>query len=151
MDSTLPNLRDKIICWNAGHTLDLCTKESTVPLFLTDSHFSQYSSHTPSFKSVISSYRPSSPILNFFRFLFEEPYPRVPKHSCHILRANKSPICSLFYILRTFTKVHIRKPRVLFALVHMLLICVFHLTSCVIVTPRYLIESTFSRTVPSTV
>ena len=32
----------------------------------------------------------------------------------------------------------------------MLLICVFQLKSCVIVTLRYLTESTFSRTVPST-
>ena len=39
---------------------------------------------------------------------------------------------------------------VLFAFIHMLLICVFQLKSCVIVTLRYLTESTFSRTVPST-
>ena len=47
----------------------------------------------------------------------------------------------------------IDKPRVLFALVHLLLIhvCIFHFKSCVIVTPRYLMESTFSRTVPSKV
>ena len=39
----------------------------------------------------------------------------------------------------------------LFALVHMLLVCVFHLKSCVVVTHRYLMESTFSKTIPSKV
>ena len=45
------------------------------------------------------------------------------------------------------------KPRVLFTLVHMFLICVFHLKYmyCVIVMPRYLMESTFLRTVLSKV
>ena len=43
----------------------------------------------------------------------------------------------------------LRKQRVRLALVQILLICVFHLKSFVIVTPSYLILSTFSKTVPS--
>ena len=45
----------------------------------------------------------------------------------------------------------LRNPRVLLVLVQTLLTCVFHLKSLVIVTPRYLILSTFSRLVPSKV
>ena len=45
----------------------------------------------------------------------------------------------------------LRNPRVLLALVQTLLTCVFHLKSLVIVTPRYLMLSTFSRSVPSKV
>ena len=41
--------------------------------------------------------------------------------------------------------------RVLLVLVQTLLTCVFHLKSLVIVTPRYLMLSTFSRLVPSKV
>ena len=81
-------------------------------LFLRDSHLSffQNSSHTPCFKAVIASYKPSSPILNFFSFLVEEPGLVDPKHSCHIpkcgnLLANKSFICCLLYILRTLIKI----------------------------------------------
>ena len=43
----------------------------------------------------------------------------------------------------------LRNPRVLLALVQALLICVFHLKSLIIVTPRYLMLSTFSRSAPS--
>ena len=45
----------------------------------------------------------------------------------------------------------LRNPRVLLALVQTLLTCVFHLKSLVIVTQRYLMLSTFSRSVPSKV
>ena len=45
----------------------------------------------------------------------------------------------------------LRNPRALLALVQTLLTCRFHLKSLVIVTPRYLMLSTFSRSVPSKV
>ena len=45
----------------------------------------------------------------------------------------------------------LRNPRVLLALVQTLLTSVFHLKSHVILTPRYLMLSTFSRLVPSKV
>ena len=48
-------------------------------------------------------------------------------------------------------KFRLRNPRVLLALEHTFLICEFHFKSLVIVTPRYLMLSTFSRTVPSSV
>ena len=44
-----------------------------------------------------------------------------------------------------------KNPSVLLALVQILLIWVFHLRSFVIVTPRYLMLSTFFNTVPSRV
>ena len=45
----------------------------------------------------------------------------------------------------------LRNPRVLLALVQTLLSCIFYLKSLVIVTPRYLMLSTFSKSVPSNV
>ena len=54
----------------------------------------------------------------------------------------------LFY---SKVKFGLRNPRVLLALVQTLLTCEFHLKSLVIVTPRYLMLSTFSRSVPSKV
>ena len=45
----------------------------------------------------------------------------------------------------------LRNPRVMLALVQTLLTCVFHLKLLVIVTPRYLMLSTFARSVPSNV
>ena len=45
----------------------------------------------------------------------------------------------------------LRNPRILLALVQTLVTCVFHLKSLVIVTPRYLMLSTSSRSVPSKV
>ena len=100
-------------------------------LFWRDSHliFFQYSSHTPSFKAVSVSYETSSPILNFFNLFFLKNYPLgIPD------TANKAFICCPFYVLR-----------ILFAFV----IYVFHLKSCVTVTSRYLMGSTFSRSVSS--
>ena len=46
-------------------------------------------------------------------------------------------------------RLRLKKPSLLFAFVQTLLTWVFHFKSLEIVTPRYLILSTFSRTVPS--
>ena len=50
------------------------------------------------------SYKPSSPILNFFRILVEEPH---LGDTAVIFqnRENKSPLCCLFNILRTLIKI----------------------------------------------
>ena len=45
----------------------------------------------------------------------------------------------------------LKNPRVLLALVHILMIWVFHFKAFAILAPRYLILSTFSNTVPSRV
>ena len=64
---------------------------------------------------------------------------------------------SYLYKLHPFTfsgqekRVRLKKQRVLLGLVQILLICIFHFKSFVSVTPRYLILSAFSRTVPSKV
>ena len=76
-----------------------------------------------------------------------------PEPNCHNLGLG-API---LYTCLSFTswgqeyKFLLRNPRVLLALVQTLLTCVFHLKSLVIVTPRYLMLSTFSRLVPSKV
>ena len=55
------------------------------------------------------------------------------------------------HILGQEKRVRLNKLRVLLALVQILLTCVFHFKSFVIVTPRYLTLSKFSRTAPSKV
>ena len=68
--------------------------------------------------------------------------------------AHQSFISCLFYLLGgggQEYKFLLRNPRVLLALVQTLFVCVFHLKSFVIVTPRYLMLSTFSRSIPSKV
>ena len=65
--------------------------------------------------------------------------------------AHQSFISCLFYLLGEEYKFLLRNPRVLLALVQTLLTYVFHLKSLVIVTPRYLMLSTFTRSVPSKV
>ena len=76
-----------------------------------------------------------------------------PKPNCHNLGLG-APIFYKLPILPPGGKnisFSLRNPRVLLALVQTLLTCVFHLKSHVIVTPRYLMLSTFSRLVPSKV
>ena len=88
-----------------------------------------------------------------FRVRLEAYDPRSPKQNRCIpglgglgpLYAARFTACGQAYRFR------LRKPRVRLALVQILLICVFHLKSFVIVTPRYLILSTFSNTVLSRV
>ena len=77
-----------------------------------------------------------------------------PKPNCHNPGLG-APILYKLPLLppggKNFKKFLLRNPRVLLALVQTLLTCVFHIKSLVIVTPRYLILSTFSRSVPSKV
>ena len=75
-----------------------------------------------------------------------------PKPNCHNLGLG-APILYKLPLLPPGgkNKFLLRNPRVLLALVQTLLTCVFHLRSLVIVTPRYLMLSTFSRLIPSKV
>ena len=80
-------------------------------LFLFFLVFLSYSS----FKTVIATYKSSSSILLLHGLL---------RGTTTVFKdwANRSFICCLFYILRTLIKIRLKKPSVLFALVHMLLI-----------------------------
>ena len=101
---------------------------------------------------MVSCYKPSRSISNFFKFILKANTRGVPNRSIIFQDwAHQSFICCLFYLLWTSVKIRLRKPRVRLALVQILLTCVFHRKSFVIVTPRYLMFSTFSRTVPSRV
>ena len=102
-------------------------------LFLREPHFSfsGIPSHTLSFKAAIASYKPSSLILNFFRFLVEEPGLGDPKHSCHIpKRGEQVPYMLPLLHPEDVDKDFVSGNHVLLAVVHMLLIRVFHLKSC---------------------
>ena len=109
-------------------------------------------SHAPSFKVIVSCYKPSRSILNFFELILKAYTRGVPNRTTIFQDwVHQSFICCLFYLLWTSVKISSQKPKVRFALVQILLTCVFHRKSFVIVTPRYLMLSTFSRTVPSRV
>ena len=93
----------------------------------------------------------------FARFLIlpGEVHPGGPKPNCHNPGLG-APILYKLPLLppggkRQEYKFLLRNPRILLALVQTLLTCVLHLKSLVIVTPRYLMLSTFSRSVPSKV
>ena len=61
-----------------------------------------------------------------------------------------SPLCAGSLTSRGHAaRARLRKQRILLAFVQIPLTCVFHFRSLVMVMPRYLIFSTFSRTVPS--
>ena len=88
-------------------------------------------------------------VLNHFLILPETYQYEGPKHSF------QTPGFDVPYLymllpshLRQDKRVRLKKPRVLLALVQILLICVFHFKSLVIAQPRSLILSTFLRTVP---
>ena len=72
-----------------------------------------------------------------------------PKPNCHNPGLG-APILYKLPLLPPWDKTMflLRNPRVLLALVQT---CVFHLKSLVIITPRYLMLSTFSRSFPSKV
>ena len=61
---------------------------------------------------VIASYKPSDPILNFFDFLLKNRALGIPNATAIFQTgANKSPICCLFYILRTLIKISSQETR----------------------------------------
>ena len=60
-------------------------------------------------------------------------------------------LSGFFHNLGQENRVRLKNPGFLLALVQILLIYVFYFKPLVIVTPRYLMFSTFSRTVPSNV
>ena len=72
-------------------------------------------------------------------FVVEEPHFGDPKHTCHIPKLGEQvPYMLTVLHPEEMDKDFVSgKPIVLFALVHVLVICVFHLKSCVIVNPHF--------------
>ena len=110
-------------------------------------------SHAPSFKVIVSYYKPSRLIFNFFELILKAYTQEVPNRTTVFQDwAHQSFICCLFYLLWTSVKILSQEAKgPIWALVQTLLTCVFHRKSFVIVTPKYLMFSTFSRTIPSRV
>ena len=117
-------------------------------LFFRDSHFNcPRMSHTPSFITVITCHESGC-----FLILPEELHLGGLKPNCHNPGLG-APVLYKLPLLPPGGKnmFLLRNPRVLLALERTLLTCVFHLKSLVIITPRYLMLSMFSRSVPSNV
>ena len=72
-----------------------------------------------------------------------------PKQNCYISHFRTGLYAASFISCGQAYRFHIRKQRVRLVLVQILQTCVYHLKPLVILTPRYLILSTLSRTVPS--
>ena len=108
-------------------------------------------SHAPSFKVIVSCYKPSRSILNFFELILKAYTRGIPNRTTIFQDwAQQSFICCLFYLLWTRVKISSQEAKGPIS-VSANIVSVFHRKSFVIVTPRYLMLSTFSSTVPSRV
>ena len=108
--------------------------------------------HAPSSKVIVSCYKPSCSILNFFEVILKAYTRGSQTESLYSRTGRTSPLyAASFTSCGHAQRFRLRKPGVGLALVQKLLKCVFHRKSFVIVTPRYMMFSTFSRTVPSRV
>ena len=107
-------------------------------------------SHAPSFKVIVSCYKPSHSILYFFELILKAYTRGVPNRTTIFQDwAHQSFICCLFYLLWISVKISSQEAKGPISLSANIAECVFHRKS--FVTPRYLILSTFSRTLPSKV
>ena len=106
-------------------------------------------SHAPSFKVIVSCYKSSFSILYFFELILKA-YMRVVPNRIHIFQiwTHQSFICCPFYLLWTSVKISSQEAKGPISLgANVTDVCIPS-QSFVIVVPRYLIRSTFSRTVP---
>ena len=154
MLSDMPKWGDKVICKNTGCTLQkalwfyyispLFSEISTLVVLecLSYSQFHRCSCmlHT-NLNALLCTFSSSSWRSILEGSQTEPPYSRTGRTSP--LYASSLTSCG------HADKLRLRKPRVLFSFVQILLTFLFHFKSLVIVTPRYLIFSTLSRTVPS--
>ena len=151
-----PSLGNKVICRYPGFTFQtfVYQYESIIlSPFLKGFPFqwSKNASHTPSFINIWSQTLPHD--FEPFPIQIEAYQDGGPRPSFHTPRLDAPYLYKLLpsHFGGQEKRVRLKKPSVLLALVQILLICVFHFKSFVIVTPRHLILSTFSRTVPSKV
>ena len=80
-------------------------------------------SHAPSFKVIVSCYKPSRSILNFFELILKAYTIGVPNRTTTFQEwAHQSFICCLFYLLWTSVKISSQEARL--ALVQILLTCI---------------------------
>ena len=109
-------------------------------------------SHAPSFKVIVFCYKPSCSILNFFELILKAYTWGVPNRTTVFQDwVHQSFICCLFYLLWTSIKISSQEAKSPISLSANIADTLFHGKSFVIVTPRYLMFSTFSKTVPSRV
>ena len=146
--SSTPSFGTKVICWYTGFTFEtfIYQYKSIVFLPLLEGFpfkLSKNASHTPGFIFVISCHESGCALLHAFLFL------TTPRGSpyCHTPGPGTPILCNLLLLSPWGRngKFRLKNPRVLLALVQTMLTCVFHLKSFVIVIPRYLMLSTFSR------
>ena len=83
-------------------------------------------SHAPSFKVIVSCYKPSRSILNFFELILKA-YTRGVPNRTTVFRdwAHQSFICCLFYLLWTSVKISSQEAKGPISLNATLLTCVF--------------------------
>ena len=99
--------------------------------------------------TVVSGYKPSHSILNFFELILKAYSQRIPNRTAIFQDwADQSFVCCLFYLLWTSVKISSQEAKGPISLsTNIADMCI----PSIIVTQRYLILSTLSRTVPSRV
>ena len=82
-------------------------------------------SHAPSFKVIVSCYKPSCSSLNFFELILKA-YTRVVPNRTTIFQdwVHQSFICCLFYLFWTSIKIWSQEAKVRLTLVQILLMCI---------------------------
>ena len=110
-------------------------------------------SYAPSFKVIVSCYKPSRSILNFSELILKAYTRGVPNRTAIFQDwAHQSFICWLFYLLWTSVKISSQEANGPISLsANIVDMCIPSQIICDSDPPRYLILSTFSRTVPSSV
>ena len=109
-------------------------------------------SHAPSFKVIVSCYKPSCSILNFFELILKAYTRGVPNRTTIFQDwTHQSFRCCLFYLLWTRVKILSQEANGPISLSANIADMSIPSQIIVIVTPRYLMLSTFSRIVPSRV
>ena len=109
-------------------------------------------SHTPSFKVIVSCYKPSRSILNFFELNLKAYTRGVPNRTSVFQDwAHQSFICCLFYLLWTRIKISSQEAKGPISLSANIADMCIPLQIICDSDPKILMLSTFSRTVPSRV
>ena len=93
---------------------------------------SKNASHTPSFINIISGHKPCRTFVNLFQFFLKLIRMGIPDRASILQDLTHHTFISCFlHILGAGERVRLKKPSVLLALVQILMICVFHFKSFV--------------------